>query len=388
MSESDLRDDWPTSALRAADKAFAALTVDPAPLALNCAELTAASIAASGTSASGTTAGTGEPDTPAGTAEPGTTASTSASGAAASGTSAPGTAGSGTAASGTAEPAAAAGRPAVGCADTPAGDACQAAVSGEDVDPPAGEVPLPALRDWLMAHPGAYAARDAVWRELIRRARLGKSEWVIAAVGMAMPALVAMAGALAAGYRGDPDDIDAEIVTGFLEGLRTTVDPAVDAPHASLCFAAWRAGRDLRLAQQEDLPVADIEHAAAESRLPRPPYGHVDLLVHRAAALGLIDVEDVELYIDIRLGSRSGISPELTAEQKGVDYDALRMRLSRADTRIAWALARGILTGTASPEARDQLAQRQRHRAATRAGKAAARRDGRGARTSLAAAAA
>jgi hypothetical protein len=33
---------------------------------------------------------------------------------------------------------------------------------------------LPALRDWLLRHPRprAYPARDAVWRELISRARL------------------------------------------------------------------------------------------------------------------------------------------------------------------------------------------------------------------------
>ncbi|MCW6007679.1 hypothetical protein K1W54_24475 [Micromonospora sp. CPCC 205371] len=240
-----------------------------------------------------------------------------------------------------------------------------------DLDLLPGEVPLPALRDWLMAHPSAYTARDAVWRELIRRARQGKPEWVIAAVGMAMPALVAMAGTLAAGYRGDPADIDAEILTGFLEGLRSGVDPARDAPHASLCFAAWRAGRDLRLAQQEYLLVDDIEHAAAESRLPRHPYGHVDLLVYRAEALGLIDSEDVEPYIAIRLSRRT---PELVAEALGIDLDVLRMRLNRADTRLAWALDIGVLTGPFSPEVRDELAKRHDLRAKTRAGKAAAAR--------------
>jgi hypothetical protein len=297
ISESTLLGDWPASALRAADTAFAALTVDPAPLTLDCAALTAAA----GTVASG----------------PGTTPP-----------------------------------------------------SGNDLDPLPGEVPLPALRDWLMAHPNAYPARDAVWRELMRRARAGKPEWVIAAVGMAMPALVAMAGALAAGYRGDPVDIDAEILTGFLEGLRRTVDPAKDAPHASLCFTAWRAGRDLRLSQQEYLPVADIDHAEPESRLPRQPYGHVDLLVHRAAALGLLDAEDVEPYIEVRLGRRA---PALIAEEHSLDLDVLRMRLNRADTRLAEALAAGVLTETCSSDARDALAKRKNRRATTRAGKAAGR---------------
>ena len=301
MSESDICGDWPASALLAADKAFAALTVDPAPLTLDCAALTAAAgIAAA--------AGAGE-----------------------------------------------------------------AASDGTDGDPPPGDVPLPALRDWLMAHPRAYPERDAVWRELIRRARQGTPEWVIGAVGMAMPALVAMAGALAAGYRGDPADIDAEVLAGFLTGLRDGVDPTNDAPHASLCFAAWRAGHHLRLAGQEYLLVDDVEQAAATSRVPRPPYGHVDLLVYRAQALGIIDPEDVEPYIAIRLGHRT---PQLVAEARRVNVDTLRMRLNRADIRLAQALADGVLTGTCCPDAREELAKRRHLRARTRAGKAAARRGG------------
>ncbi|GLI00651.1 hypothetical protein [Phytohabitans aurantiacus] len=357
MSESDLHDDWPASALQAADKAFAALTIDPAPLTLDCAALIA-----DGASSCGT----------AGTADAGT---------AASGTS--GTSGTGT--YGTAESDVRR-TTAAGCADPTAGSFSASAPSGNDLDVPPDEVPLPALRDWLMAHPNAYTARDAVWRELIRRARQGKPEWVIAAVGMAMPALVAMAGTLAAGYRGEAADIDAEVLTGFLEALRGGVDPARDAPHASLCFAAWRAGRELRLAQQRYLLVEDIEHAAATSRLPCQPYGHVDLLVYRAQALGLIDSEDVEPYIAIRLGRRT---PELVAEAQGIDLDMLRMRLNRADTRLAWALNTGILTGPFSPQVREELAKRHDTRTKIRAGKAAAaRRGGRRPRTSPAAAAA
>ncbi|GAA4694042.1 hypothetical protein [Phytohabitans rumicis] len=238
MSESDLRDDWPASALQAADKAFAALTVDPAPLTLDCAALTAVGITGPGTAVSAD-AGTPASGTP---------------GIAGSGDA--GTSGSGTA--GTAD------------GGTIAGSSGASTSSGVDLGVLRGEVPLPALRDWLLAHPSAYAARDAVWRELIRRARQGKPEWVIAAVGMAVPALVAMAGTLAAGYRGEAADIDAEILTGFLEGLRSGVDPDRDAPHASLCYAAWRTGLEMSLAQQEYLIVDDIEHAVADELAKHP----------------------------------------------------------------------------------------------------------------------
>jgi hypothetical protein len=78
------------------------------------------------------------------------------------------------------------------------------APSGNCLDLLSGEVPLPVLRDWLIAHPNASAIRDAAWRELIRRGRQGKPGWVIAAVGVAMPTLAAMAGTLAGGDRRRP----------------------------------------------------------------------------------------------------------------------------------------------------------------------------------------
>ncbi|MGW3890499.1 hypothetical protein ACWD69_17565 [Micromonospora chokoriensis] len=232
-------------------------------------------------------------------------------------------------------------------------------------------MPLPALRDWLLRHPRAYTARDEVWRELIRRARLDGPHWVVAAVGMAMPALQQYAARLCEGYTGDPADIDAEILTGFLTALRDRADLTKPAPYASLCKAAWRAGRDLRLQQHEYLPVQDIEHLVAGSRTPPVPYGHPDLLVRRAVTLGILDPEDEQPYIDVRLGHRA-IEP--IAARIGVSVDALRMRLSRIDSRIAEALADGLLTGVASPETTARLRQQAEQRGRCRAGRATAAR--------------
>ncbi|AEB42612.1 hypothetical protein [Micromonospora maris] len=232
-------------------------------------------------------------------------------------------------------------------------------------------MPLPALRDWLLRHPRAYTARDEVWRELIRRARLDGPHWVVAAVGMAMPALQRYAAALCEGYDGDPADIDAEILTGFLTALRDRADLTKPAPYASLCKAAWRAGRNLRLQRQEHVPVEDIEHVTPGSRTPRMPYGHPDLLVRRAVTLGILDPEDEQPYIDVRLGYRA-IEPIAAAH--GVSVDALRMRLSRIDSRIAAALADGLLTGLVSPETTARLRQRAEQRRRRRAGRAATTR--------------
>jgi DNA-directed RNA polymerase specialized sigma24 family protein len=239
-----------------------------------------------------------------------------------------------------------------------------------DAGLPGGVMALPALRTWLLAHPRAYPARDAVWRELVRRARLDGPQWVIAAVGMAMPALRRYAGQFCAGYTGDPDDMDAEILTGFLAALRDQVDLARDAPHAALCRAAWRAGWQLCRQGEEYLPVGDVDEVTGP-RTPRVPWGHPDLLVRRAVRLGVLEPDDEQPYIDVRLGRRA-IEP--VAERLGITVDALRMRLGRIDTRIAQALADGLLTGVTSSQAAQCLAAQARHRSASRAGRVAAGR--------------
>ncbi|RKF23665.1 hypothetical protein [Micromonospora globbae] len=228
---------------------------------------------------------------------------------------------------------------------------------------PAEVMTLPTVRDWLLAHPRAFPARDAVWAHVIRRARLDGPQWVIGAVGMAMPALRRYARQLRTGYRGDPDDIEAEILAGFLAALRDHVDLARPAPYAALCRAGWRAGHKARQQAGEFTPVEDVEHATGP-RTPRVPYGHPDVLVRRAVRLGILDECDEQPYIDVRLGRRA-IEP--IAARLGVSTDALRMRLGRIDTRIAQALASGLLTGVASPRAAKELTARAERRAAVRA---------------------
>ncbi len=244
------------------------------------------------------------------------------------------------------------------------GDGPDPVTDGGDVLP-TGRVPLPVQRDWMLTHPRAYAARDAVWRELVRRARAGDPAWVIAAAGMALPALVRLAGRLATGYHGDPADLDAELLTGFLAALRDRVDLAGSGLYAKLCYAAWRAGRAARLADQAYLPVDDLD--TARGREPRRPYGHPDLLVARAAALGVIDPADAELFIEVRLAHRA---VEPLAAAAGLSPDALRMRVARASARLADALACGLLSGVVSPHTAEQLAAQATHRASTRTGKA------------------
>src|SRR5262245_43342146 len=101
---------------------------------------------------------------------------------------------------------------------------CQPAPLAFDARPFAGLpdeiVSLDELRDLLLLPATRPPVRDAVWRELVTRARRDGPAWVVAAVGLAMPGLRRMAGLLAAGWRGDSADLDAELLTGFVERLR------------------------------------------------------------------------------------------------------------------------------------------------------------------------
>src|SRR5207253_3032634 len=110
---------------------------------------------------------------------------------------------------------------------------------------PARPVPLDELRV-LLLHPSASArARNQVWAELVRRARAGDPAWTVGLAGVAMPGLRRAVGSLAAAYRGDPADLQSEVLTGFLAAVRALdPDDLESVPLASrLWWAAWRAGQ-------------------------------------------------------------------------------------------------------------------------------------------------
>ena len=76
-------------------------------------------------------------------------------------------------------------------------------------------LPLDELRRLLLAAATSHQVRDAVWRELVVRARRDGPAWRVAAVGMAMPALRRQSGLLDAGWHGDTRDVDSELLVGF-----------------------------------------------------------------------------------------------------------------------------------------------------------------------------
>ncbi len=120
-------------------------------------------------------------------------------------------------------------------------------------------VPLGELRA-LLLHPATSAsARNKVWAELIRRARAGEPARVVGLAGVAMPGLRRAAASLSAAWRGDAEDLQAEILTGFLAALRAMdLDDLDRVPLASrLCWggAAGRAQAGLRRRDLDGCPA-------------------------------------------------------------------------------------------------------------------------------------
>jgi hypothetical protein len=204
---------------------------------------------------------------------------------------------------------------------------------------PGRRIPLDELKRLLLSQSTGTATRDAAWVVLVTRARLDGPSWVIGAVGVGMPGLRRAAGRLACGYRGDPADIDAEVLTGFLTALRS-IDVSRPTIAGRLRWSAYRAGAAFR--QAESIPSSSNElplWAAGPSQFR----SHPDFVLADAVARDVITAAEAELIGATRLDC---VPLTATARDLGVPYDAARMRRSRAEARVAQAIRDGELSDT------------------------------------------
>lgn len=198
-------------------------------------------------------------------------------------------------------------------------------------------VPLDQLRRLLLANLYDSDTTDAMWRQLALHAREWGPAWVVGAIGVALPALTHFAATISRGHPRHAEDVDSEVLAGFLQALRTA---DLNRPRlwVRLCWAAWRAGVTVVTHRDSEQLPPDL---STGSRTPKMPYGHPDLLLGRAAAAGLITSEAAELISATRLGD--ALIEQLAAEQ-GVTASVLRMRRRRAERTVAAAVARGDLS--------------------------------------------
>jgi hypothetical protein len=201
-------------------------------------------------------------------------------------------------------------------------------------------VPLGELRA-LLLHPATSApARNKVWAELVRRARAGDPAWMIGLTGIAMPGLRRAVAALSAGCRGDLDDLQAEVLTGFLAAMRALDGDDLDrVPLASrLCWAAWRAGQKHAYATADwGSRRRDLDEFPAT---PALPWGHPDLVLAAAVRAGILTAAEAELIGRNRL---ERIPLAVIAAEQGVSHSSLCNRRARAEDKITRAIRAGEL---------------------------------------------
>lgn len=200
---------------------------------------------------------------------------------------------------------------------------------------PRRRIALPELSAILMHPSCGYAARDAAWRLLIRRARTGDPRWRAGAVGVALPGLRFKAYLLAKLSTGD---VQAAVVEHFLRALnKVDIDrPGVVGNLLSAAFSGAR--KELR----ETEPAASGEpNFAPASALPPAPYGHPDLVLARAVKAGVISAEEAEL---IGATFLEELTVAAYAERTGQPRWGLYKRRQAAVARLKAAIEDGELT--------------------------------------------
>lgn len=206
---------------------------------------------------------------------------------------------------------------------------------------PVGALRLTDVRDVLLRQP-PVALRDAIWRELVRRARKVEDgdAWSLAALGVMLPGLRKISRTTAGLSAEDHEEVEAEIVTAFLTEL-SSVDLQVDRLPYRMWWAAFRRARTVMRQR-----VTAVRELVAEPADGRPAVTAV--LRHPDFALARMRSADVITEVEEDLIGRTRLEGEsLTdaAQRLGISYQACKQRRGRAERRILQCLACGPLPG-------------------------------------------
>jgi hypothetical protein len=192
---------------------------------------------------------------------------------------------------------------------------------------PARRVPLDELRDRLLHRRCPQTVRDVVWAHLVLLARTEGGARTVGAVGVALPALTRIAATLSARFAGDPSDVHAAVLAGFVAELGV-IDLRRPRIMLRLRWAAYRAGHAaVREALDAPLPSGHGFHSA----LPQPPWGHPDFVLARAVAEGAITSVEAELIGSTRL---EGVPLAGAAAERDLSYQAAKKARQRAERRL------------------------------------------------------
>jgi hypothetical protein len=206
---------------------------------------------------------------------------------------------------------------------------------------PAEQMPLDEVRVLLLKRQTTWVTKDAVWQELGKRAHATPEPWTMVAAGMMMPGLKHIGSKLGARYLGDRNDLDSEILEGFLQAL-DIADVHASKLYAQLYWAAFRRGheacnRERRLAMSR----SELTEAIADLR---PAGGHPDIVLAGAMLSGVVTPQQADLVSDVLL-DRDDRST--AAKRRGMSRHQVASQLNTASRHLADYL----LSGSTRPAA-------------------------------------
>ncbi|WP_194916928.1 hypothetical protein [Catenulispora rubra] len=183
------------------------------------------------------------------------------------------------------------------------------------------------------------ATRNAIWAQLVRESRGEDSSWVVVACALAYPALRSKARTLSRCFPGDPADIAAEVLEGFLIALRTVdlSDPAIGSVIGVLVWKAFNLARRERYREVGQIPALD---SVAESQSSMYPTGHPDIILARAVRAGVITGEEADYIGRTRL---EGQSFDAVTAEFGIARATLWRYREAAEARLVSALQTGAI---------------------------------------------
>ncbi|GIG69312.1 hypothetical protein [Phytomonospora endophytica] len=204
-----------------------------------------------------------------------------------------------------------------------------------------GELRLDEVAGLLLSPVTPSDTRDRLWRAVLCQARVDPV-WQLVAVGLALPSLRFLAARIIGHTDADPDDVNSELVVGFL-GAVGGIDLAAPGVFRRLRAAANAAG--MRLVRADRRAAASVANVVVER--PALMCRHPDVVLARAVAACVITPGEADLIGATRLES---VPVAEAARVARVSVAAVWQRRSRAERRLlAWLDTAAEAAGEAVP---------------------------------------
>ncbi|GAA1112008.1 MULTISPECIES: hypothetical protein [Nocardiopsis] len=180
---------------------------------------------------------------------------------------------------------------------------------------------------------------DALWREVIDRARGKGDDWAVVAVGLGFKPLRSVVDRLSRRRRfgARREELEAEVIAAWIQEV-DRVDVAQPGVLGRLWAGAYRAGQRWRYAADRDLAQLTGLPSDAEA----PLVGHPEEALIRAVQLGVITGTDAWLVGATRLERHS---LKTAAAHLGMPYPTAKRRRQRAEAGLTVWLREEIRTG-------------------------------------------